>query len=289
MKYGLGLLNFAPTGDPRLLTEIAHQAEAAGWDGCFLSDHTRWPAGAQATLPSLPAIDPEPIADPWVALGAMAVRTERIRVGTLVTPLPRRRPAKLAREVATLDHLSGGRVILGVGAGLWPEEFEAFGDERDPKLRAAMLEEGLELLCKLWSGSPVSHHGTHYQAETTRFAPPLQQPRVPIWVAATWPVRRMLRRAARWDGVFPLAPGGLPLTAEQTGGLAKSIAEIRTGSEPFEIVCQGQTRGDASTADAALIAAYQAAGGTWWLEQRYPWEASLDELLARVRRGPPRA
>jgi probable F420-dependent oxidoreductase len=289
MKYALQLLNFAPTGDAGLLAEIAHQAEAAGWDGCFLSDHVRWPAGPQATLPELPIIDPEPIVDPWVALTAMAMRTERIRLGTMVTPLPRRRPTKLAREAASLDHLTGGRVTLGIGAGLWPEEFEALGDERDPRVRVAMLEEGLDLLCRLWSGERVAHHGTHYHVESSRFAPPLQQPRVPIWIAATWPVQRMLRRAARWDGVYPLSHGGAGLSPDETRALAKSVGELRTSGEPFEIVCQGQTQGDGKSADAAQIAAYEAAGGTWWVELRYPWEASLDELIARVRRGPPRA
>lgn len=286
MKHGLSILNFGHTGDARLLAEIAHQAEAAGWDGCFLSDHVRWPAGRQATIPSMPAMDVEPAVDPWVALGAMAMRTERISLGTLVTPLPRRRPTKLAREACTLDHLSGGRVILGVGGGLWPEEFEAFGDESDRKIRAAMLDEGLELLSSLWSGESVRHLGTHYRAETTPFAPPVQQPRIPIWVAATWPVKKMLRRAARWDGVVPLTSRGSPLTPDETTEVAKAIAALRPGGQPFEIVCQGQTEGDGGSADAALIGAYEAAGGTWWVEMRYPWEASLDELVARVRKGP---
>lgn len=289
MKHGLSILNFGQTGDARLLAEIAREAEAAGWDGCFLSDHVRWPAGRQGTIPSMPAVDPEPAVDPWVALGAMAMRTERIRLGTLVTPLPRRRPTKLAREVATLDQLTQGRVILGVGGGLWPEEFEALGDESDRKVRAAMLDEGLELLTSLWSGEPVRHLGTHYRAETTPFAPPCQQPRVPIFVAATWPVRKMLRRAAQWDGVFPLTRRGTGLTPKQTSELARAVSEFRTASEPFEIVCQGQTQGDGDSADAARVEAYTAAGGTWWIELRYPWEASLDELLARVRKGPVRA
>jgi hypothetical protein len=151
-----------------------------------------------------------------------------------------------------------------------------------------MLDEGLELLSSLWSGESVRHVGTHYRAETTPFAPPLQQPRLPIWVAATWPVQKMLRRAAQWDGVFPLSPRGSPLTPEETTKLARTIAGLRTSREPFEIVCQGQTQGDGGSADAALIGAYEAAGGTWWMEMRYPWEASLEELVARVRRGPPR-
>jgi alkanesulfonate monooxygenase SsuD/methylene tetrahydromethanopterin reductase-like flavin-dependent oxidoreductase (luciferase family) len=288
MKHGLSILNFGETGDARLLAEIASEAEAAGWDGCFLSDHVRWPAGDQDTIPSMPAVDPEPTADPWVALGAMAMRTERISLGTLVTPLPRRRPTKLAREVATLDQLTRGRTILGVGGGLWPEEFEALGDESDRKVRAAMLDEGLELLESLWSGEPVKHVGAHYRAETTAFAPPCQKPRIPIIVAATWPIRKMLHRAAKWDGVFPLTRRGTPLSPEEISELARTVSSLRITSEPFEILCQGQTQGNGSSTDAALVEAYEAAGGTWWIELRYPWEASLDELLSRVRKGPAR-
>jgi alkanesulfonate monooxygenase SsuD/methylene tetrahydromethanopterin reductase-like flavin-dependent oxidoreductase (luciferase family) len=277
MKYALSTPNFGNCGDARVLAEIAHQAEDAGWDGYFLWDHVAWP-------------NMEPIVDPWVALGAMAMRTERIRLGTMITPIARRRPTKLAREATTLDHLTGGRVTLGFGGGVWPEEFGALGDETDPKIRAAMLDEGLELLSKLWSGKPVNHKGAHYQVETAGFAPPLQQPRIPIWLAATWPIQKTIRRAAQWDGVLPLGRAwDVALTQQEIGELAAAIREYRTSSAPLEIGCLQQTPGDDKAADAALAASYEAAGGTWWFEYRHSWLTSLDDLLARVRKGPPRA
>jgi probable F420-dependent oxidoreductase len=288
MKHALSILNFGHTGDARLLAEIAHEAEAAGWDGCFLSDHVCWPTGEQATIASMPDIDPEPTVDPWVALGAMAMRTERIRLGTLVTPLPRRRPTKLAREAATVDRMTDGRMILGVGSGLWSEEFEALGDESNRKVRAAMLDEGLQLVNALWSGEPVSHRGEHFRAETASFAPPRQQPRIPIIVAATWPVKKMLRRAARWDGVFPLTRQGTSLKPKDVAELTRTVSELRTTPEPFDVMCQGKTQGEGGADDRSLVESYEAAGGTWWIELRYPWEASLDELMTRVRNGPTR-
>jgi alkanesulfonate monooxygenase SsuD/methylene tetrahydromethanopterin reductase-like flavin-dependent oxidoreductase (luciferase family) len=276
MKYALNTSNFGNCGDVRLLAEIAHQAEDAGWDAYFVWDHVHWP-------------NMEPIVDPWVALAAMAMRTERMRLGTLVTPVARRRPAKLARELTSLDHLTGGRMTFGAGGGIWPEEFGALGDSSDPKARAAMLDEGLELLNALWSGKPVRHQGKHYQVETSGFAPPLQRPRIPIWLAATWPVKNTLRRAAQWDGVVPVGRAWeVPLTPEEIRGVAAAIAEHRNIREPFDIGCFGQTQGDDRGADAGKVAAYAEAGGTWWVEYRHSWVTPLEDLLARVRKGPPR-
>lgn len=183
MNFGFYTPNFDFCGDPRVLADLAHEAEETGWGGFFIWDHLQFS---------------EPAADPWVALAAMAMRTERIRLGPLITPVPRRHIAKLAREVLTLDHLSGGRVILGVGAG-YPDfpEYTAFGDGGDAKIRAAKLDEGLEVLAGLWSGNPLKHHGVHYQVECPGFQPAVQKPRVPVWVAATWPSKKPLRRAAR--------------------------------------------------------------------------------------------
>src|SRR5215470_19306464 len=151
MHYGIYLPNFGEYGDPRLLAELAHEAEAAGWEGCFLWDHIhRWHGQ-------------EPFADPWIALTAMALRTERLRLGPLVTPLARRRPWKLARETVTLDRLSGGRLTLGVGLGAPPrEEFEQFGEDGDDKVRAKKLDESLEILTGLWSGEPFGYLGEYY-------------------------------------------------------------------------------------------------------------------------------
>ena len=190
MKFGFYTPNFDYCGDAKLLAELAYEAEQAGWDGFFIWDY-------------LQVIDPA--ADPWVALVAMAVRTERIRLGPLVTPVPRRHIAKLAREVITLDHLWNGRVILGVGAGYASlPDYAAFGDGADARVRAAELDEGLEVLAELMSGNPVQHHGEHYQVECSAFQPSLQRPHVPLWVAASWPSKKPLERAAQWDGVVRL-------------------------------------------------------------------------------------
>ena len=226
MKYGFSAPNFDYCGDARVLAGLARDAEGAGWDGFFVWDHLQFG-------------DEEPTADPWIALAAAAVGTERIRLGPLITPVPRRHIAKLAREVTTLDHLSNGRVILGVGAGtdLLPE-YTAFGDCGDPKIRAAMLDEGLEVLVELLSGKPVSHDGEHYRVECPAFQPPVQQPRVPVWVAATWPVRKPFRRAARWDGVVPIPRDLMSGGAIEPADLRELVAyvnEHRAGDGSFDV------------------------------------------------------
>jgi len=273
MKYGFISPNFGYCGDPRVLVDLARQAEDAGWDGFFLWDHVQY-------------LTFEPNADPWVALAAMAMATEKIRLGTMVTPLPRRRVAKLARETSTLDHLSGGRLILGVGLGA-PElpEFTGFGDEGDLKTRGAMLDEGLDVLAALWSGEPVQHAGTHYRVETPGFAPPVQRPRIPVWVAGTWPARRPLRRAARWDGVVPITKDALEgklVAADHVRELRRYISEHRIATTPFDVVQFGSTR-DAS--DSAIVGDYVEAGATWWLEYVMP---PLEKSQERLRKGPPR-
>lgn len=276
MRYGFSTPNFGYCGDARVLAELAEEAELAGWDGFFLWDHLQWP-------------DLEPAADTWVALAAIAMRTERIRLGSLVTPLPRRDIAKLAREVVTLDHLSNGRVVFGVGAGYHGlPEYGAFGHCTDPRVRAAMLDEGLAVLAELWSGKPVSHAAEHYRIETTGFGPPLQQPRVPIWVAATWPIKRPLRRAARWDGAvpIPLDPmSGDGITPAELRELVAYVGDQREVDGPFAVVQSGETR-DAS--DAERVSEYAEAGATWWMEANITWQGSLEEARARLRAGPPR-
>ena len=169
MRFAINLPNFGEYGDARRLAELARETEAAGWDGFFIWDVFGGDSAA-----------PVPVDDPWIALAAIAATTERIRLGTMVTPLPRRRPWKLARQAASLDHLSGGRLILGVGIGTPPEEFARFGEEPDPRIRAEMLDEGLEVLTGLWSGEPFSFHGRHYRVEEATLLPrPVQQPRIP--------------------------------------------------------------------------------------------------------------
>ncbi len=195
MKFALHMMNFDYCADLNVLTALAVEAEHAGWDAVFLADHVNWPdmetAGARLSGFHV---------DPWIALGLIAANTNRVLIGTAVTPLARRRPTKLAREVLTLHQLSGGRFVLGAGSGIWASEFDDMGDASSLKVRAEMLDEGLELLQKTWSGEPFEHQGAHYKASGRTFFP--GGTKVPIWLAAGWPSKKPLRRAARYDGVM---------------------------------------------------------------------------------------
>jgi alkanesulfonate monooxygenase SsuD/methylene tetrahydromethanopterin reductase-like flavin-dependent oxidoreductase (luciferase family) len=192
MRFGLCLPNGGACGDARTLAEFAHLAEQTGWDGVFLEDYIVW-QGHQDI----------PTYDPWVALAAMALRTERIRLGTTVTPLARRRPWKLARETVTLDHLSNGRLILGVGLGDTSMDisFAHFGEVTDARQRARILDGALDVLVGLWSGQPFSYQGEYYHVrEVTLLPRPVQTPRIPIWIGGGWPLKGPTQRAVRWDG-----------------------------------------------------------------------------------------
>lgn len=282
MYFGIDVPNHGSYSDPRLLIELAGEAEKAGWDGFFIWDHlVRWNDSHI------------PVTDPWIVLAAIAVSTERIRLGPMITPLARRRPWKVARETVTLDHISAGRLILGIGLGSRSTaEFKAFGDEGNPKARAAMLDEGLEVLVGLWSGEAFSYRGKYYQIEETQFRPPpVQSPRIPIWVAGTWPNKRPFRRAARWDGVFPLGVGQGQLdmvTPDVMTQVAAYVMQHRTGDAPFDIVHSGITPGVSKTEDAQIVAPYAALGVTWWLENIHPERGSLQKMRQRVRFGPPK-
>ena len=175
------------------MLDLASEAEAAGWDGFFLWDHLL--SGGHT-----------PVTDPWVVMSALAVRTERIAFGPMVTPLARRRMNKLARETVALDRLSGGRLIMGVGLGFFDEkEFSAFGDEGDRRVRGRILDESLDVLAGLWSGEAFTYNGDYLQVASAPFLPtPLQRPRIPVWVAGLWPNKKPMRRAAAWDGAFPI-------------------------------------------------------------------------------------
>lgn len=289
MQYGVYVPNFGPYGDARVLAELAHEAEEAGWDGFFL-----WDQVSQTTL--TPSVDP--MVDPWIALAAIALRTRTLRLGPLVTPLPRRRPWVIARTTVSLDHLSGGRLIFGVGAGGGYFDFEALGEATDARTRAALLEEGLEVLAGLWSGEPYQHEGPAYHIKEAHFLPrSLQSPRIPVWVAGVWPARAPLRRALRWDGIVPIG-GTLPLAAmltpEQMGEIVEYVVSQPGYASPFEIVHSGITAGLDATYDRAIVAEYQQVGVTWWVEKILPelWGSwanwPLAEMRARIRQGPPR-
>lgn len=276
MRYGLYLPNFGDETSARALARLAREAEEAGWDGFFLWDHIVYRARPPVNM-----------VDPWIALAAIAMTTERIRIGTTVTPVARRRPWVLARETASLDHLSGGRLILGVGLGDPPNlEFAQFGEEDDARIRAAKLDEGLDILNGLWSGQPTRHQGTQYHMQRTVFQPPsLQQPRIPIWVAGFWPHKAPFRRAARWDGVIPLQRGGLEPAGMRE--IAAFINEQRTAETPFEIVKIGATPGDNTAKGSKIVDAFAQAGVTWWLESLFGKRDSLEGMRERIRQGPP--
>lgn len=207
IKRGLYLAPFDRLADPRLLAELAGRAESRGWDGLFLWDRIAYPPRGRA------------VADPWVALSAIALATESLRLGPMVTPLARRRVQKIARETVTLDHLSNGRLTMGVGLGN-PADLAPFGEVVDPRERARLLDESLERLDGFWRGE---------------FNPlPVQRPRVPVWVAANWPNRRPIRRAIRWDGLFPIDLPG----PEQLAVLAEEINRARGNEDHFDLVVE---------------------------------------------------
>src|SRR5918996_2214862 len=195
MRSGLFLPPFDALADPAVVARLSAEAEEAGWHGVFVWDNLRFEE---------PVVD---VADPWITLAAMAMATERIRLGPLVTPLARRRPVKVARETATLDRLSGGRLTLGVGLGSdgFGSELSITGEQLDDRRPARMLDESLEILAAAWSGAPVHHRGEHYTVAGMRFLPrPVQRPGVPVWVAGYYGNAKPLRRAARHQGTFPV-------------------------------------------------------------------------------------
>ncbi len=230
----------------------------------------------------------QPIADPWVTLAAVAMSTKRIKLGALVTPMPRRLPWKLARELVTLDHLSNGRMIQGVGIGEDEfGEYSTFNRCADAKTRAQMLDEGLAVLTGLWSGEPFTFKGHHYQIEDAHFLPgPVQQLRIPIWVACMWPNKKPLRRAAQWDGVFPVG-WETPMQPDDFREMLRYIDRHRVGDRSFDVAHWGMTQGQ-SVADADIVLPYAEAGVTWWIENISDVRGSFDEMRERVRRGPPK-
>ncbi len=264
VRYGICLANIGSYSDPRVGVSVAEAADAAGWDGVFIWDHLAFVWDA-------------PAADPWVTLSAIAASTSRVRIGTAVTPVARRRPHVVAHELATLDRLSDGRVIFGAGLGGSPREFGSFGEPTDRRIRAEMLDEGLELMRELWSGAPVTHHGKHYTVEGVTFAPTPVQERIPIWIGGNRPAS--LRRAARWDGWLADSadPTGMTLSPDD---VAQRIEQIGR-DDAFDVAVLGQSdRGDP--------AAYERAGATWWLENVHDMRGTLDDVLELIH-GAPRA
>jgi len=260
---GLFLPIFDDLADPATLARLAARAEAQGWDGVFLWDHVMYrPPVVAAT-------------DPWIALAAMAVATERVQLGPMVTPLARRRPWIVARQAVALDRLSGGRMVLGLGLGLDSSggELSRFGEETDDRRRATMLDEGLEVLVRLLGGDTVDHRGEHYLLDDVRFVPgPARPGGMPIWLAARWPNRRPVERALRHDGVFLIDtsdPADLAGIVERAAGLDR----------PFSVVVEGNP-GDP-------VDGWEAAGATWWLASFDAFTTTVEAVESVIDAGPP--
>jgi len=277
MQYAFDLPNFGPYADPRVLADLAYQAEESGWDGFFIWDHIQvsWP---------------DAVGDPTVQLAAIAMATRKIKFGPMVTPLPRRHPWKLAREAMTLDNLSGGRLILGIGlGGNWFNELSTFGYPADDIARAEILDEGLAVVSGLMSGEPFSFAGKHFTVTLTQFSPKPIQSRIPIWIAGTWPRPRPFRRAARYDGVVPMS-GDIEqdLSPDDVRAIAAFIKQHRANDKPFDIMRAEITTGKSKSEAADIVAPFTEAGATWWNEAPIPWKSSLEEVRARILAGPPK-
>jgi alkanesulfonate monooxygenase SsuD/methylene tetrahydromethanopterin reductase-like flavin-dependent oxidoreductase (luciferase family) len=273
MRFGIDVPISGEYANPRLLGDMAYEAEQAGWDGFFLQD------GLAGQLP---------MADPWIALAAVALRTERVHVGVFLTPLPRRQPWEVARQATTMDHLSGGRLIFGGALGHSEIDFTPFGQEWDARVRAERLDEALDIVTGLWRGQPFSYAGRHFTLDQAVLTPsPLQRPRVPVWLAAGWPRRRPLRRAARWDGVYLMTNNQHTNEWLSVADLAAAVRFARAeragigATEPFEIAANGV----AESQRDAQVAAYAEAGATWWVELDVYGSAAA--YRSRIRVGPP--
>lgn len=258
-QRGLFVAPFDALADPRVIGDLAASAEAAGWDGFFVWDHLQY--GDRITE----------IADPWTCCAAVAMRTERLLFGPMVTPLPRRRPQVLARQAASLAVLSGGRFVLGLGIGDdWVGEFGSFGDEPDPKVRGRMLDEGLAVLTSLLTGERVDHAGEHYAARDVRFRPAAA---VPIWLAGRFGNKAPVRRAARYDGFFVIGldgPGDLEAVQQQVGA--------HDPAPGFQVVVDLQPDQD--------VAPWLDRGASWVLTRIGPFDLDLDDVRRIVAAGP---
>lgn len=279
MRFALNVPNFGALSDPITLMELGAEAERSGWDGFFLWDHILlW--------------DRNPIADPWIALAAIAARTERIRIGPMVTPVARRRPWKVAREATSLDHLCSGRLTFGAGLGNpAEEEFEAFGENPDARVRATKLDEGLEIIAGIWGGQPYTYQGKYNRIESFSFLPrPVQQPRIPVWIAGKWPNRAPFRRAARWDGAFPMKVGDEQMTPGDVREVMEYLNRYRDLEKPFDVSIFLEGMVDRSGLVPGLIEAFAREGVTWLHDGPGfddATKAGVDAFRHHIRMGPP--
>jgi alkanesulfonate monooxygenase SsuD/methylene tetrahydromethanopterin reductase-like flavin-dependent oxidoreductase (luciferase family) len=272
MKYGFVL----PGGSAGEQLQQAVLAEESGWDGVF-SYETAYGV------------------DPWSLLAAVAQRTNRVRLGTLLTPLPWRRPWKLASQLVTLDHLSAGRAILAVGLGATDPGLGTTGEETDRRVRAELLDEGIDIIAGLHEGR-LRFEGKHYQVNLEArdhegSGTPVQRPHVPIWVVGVWPREKSMRRVLRCDGLVPATMRGPgEVTPDDIREMIAWLRERGGAGEGFDVIMDGETPAGEPDSAAMQVSAWADAGCTWWLETR--WMLSKEErrsgVEARLRAGPPR-
>ncbi len=264
MKHALYIAPFNELADPRIVMDLAMAAEASGWHGLFLWDHVLRPRHESIE-----------IADPWVTLAAVATCTTTLTIGPMVTPVTRRRPQKLAREATTLDHLSGGRLVLGLGLGVDSgRELSGFGEVVDVRERARRLDEGAELLSLLWSGEVVTFRGEHFLADDVLFRPrPVQQPRIPLWFAARTDALAPVRRAARYDGLFPI-----DVDEVRYRRMVDAVVEQRGSLDGFDI---------AVLFDEGSSVPTWAADTATWVMRNFGPGATRTEVMQVATAGPP--
>jgi alkanesulfonate monooxygenase SsuD/methylene tetrahydromethanopterin reductase-like flavin-dependent oxidoreductase (luciferase family) len=271
MRFGVTLPPFNAWSDPKTIMAMAAEAEAVGWDGFFLWDHVSWN----------PSWGTPSIADPWLCLAAAATVTSTLLLGPMVTPLARRRPQVVARQLVTLDQLSGGRALLGVGLGA-DEDYLAFGEA--VRHRGAKLDEALTVLTGLLSGEPVDFEGAHLHVHSPPTLPRPVNGTIPIWVGGWWPNPAPFARAAAYEGVVPGKVGserGEVLTVDDFVAIRAAVGRH---DDAYDYVASGTT---ASPADADPVRAWQAAGATWWLESLHSFAPTTDPMRDRLRAGPP--
>jgi hypothetical protein len=273
MKFGLAL----PYSSARMVARLSQEAESAGWDGCFLGD----------------AIWCE---DPMIALAAAAMVTRRIRLGTMIIPMPLRRPWKVASESLAVDHLSDGRLILGLGTGAVWMGWQSFPDEvTNARARAEMLDESIDILTLLYQRKQFDYDGVHYHLKLTlmdeRHYPPkpVQQPRIPLWVVGIWPREKSIQRVLKCDGVIPEKrnPGGSieDVTPADIREIKAYVDANRTLTTPFDIVASGKTAGLDRVQLKDKLLPWNEAGATWWIEGL--WEETEEQVIERIHQGPP--
>ena len=275
LQFGVYLPDFGRGIPPRALVELAGEAEDYGWDGFFLWDHmVEWNRHT-------------PVYDAFTCLAAIATNTKHIRIGTAVTPIPFLKPWIIARETITLDHLSSGRLILGVGlGGKGSCDYERFGESGDNRVLAEKLDESLDIISGLWSGKQFRYAGKHYVLKDPVFLPhKIQKPRIPTWVAGYWPRKGPFRRAAKWDGVIPLRFPGNLLEPNEVRTVVEYIKTLRGNADDFAVAIIGSTMNQRR--DIEKVERFASAGMTWWFENLYAKRDSFESMRRLIRLGPP--